>query len=366
VGKLLEVKNLKKHFPVEKGLLLSRLSGHVSAVDDVSFSVGEGETVGLVGESGCGKSTTGRCIVRLLKATDGEIEFEGRDILGLRGAELKEYRRRVQVIFQDPYASLNPRMTVGEIVSEPLKVHKSGTKKEQTDRVRDLLDLVGLNPEHINRYPHEFSGGQRQRIGVARALALEPKLIVCDEPVSALDVSIQAQVVNLLDDLQKELGLAYLFIAHDLSVVRHISDRVAVMYLGKIVETAGWKELYDQPHHPYTQSLLSAVPVPDPHKQRERERIILEGDVPSPIDPPSGCRFHTRCPIARFPKCSEEEPALRQVRPGHEAACHFAKEFPIPVEGGHLHARAGSEAWHAQPATEIDEGTSDTSEGSSA
>lgn len=341
---LLEVKNLIKHFPVEEGVLLSRLGGHVSAVEDVSFEVRESETVGLVGESGCGKSTTGRCIMRLYRPTGGLIEYKGKDVFKMHAGDLKAYRRDVQIIFQDPYASLNPRMTVGEIVSEPLKVHREGTRREQTDRVRNLLDRVGLNAEHINRYPHEFSGGQRQRIGIARALALQPKLIVCDEPVSALDVSIQAQVLNLLEDLQDDFGLAYLFIAHDLSVVRHISDDVVVMYLGKVVEISNWKDLYDRPHHPYTQSLLSAVPVPDPDKQKARERIILEGDVPSPINPPTGCRFHTRCPIAEFPKCSEEVPELREVAPGHRAACHFAKVHPIPVEGGHLHATAGAVA----------------------
>jgi oligopeptide transport system ATP-binding protein len=332
MSELLRVNNLKKYFPVEQGLLTSRLSRKVKAVDDISFTVNEGETLGLVGESGCGKSTTGRCLIRLLDPTDGTVEFAGSDISKLRGRALKAFRRDVQFIFQDPYASLNPRMTIGEIVSEPLVVHAIGTKTERQSQVRDLLETVGLNPEHINRYPHEFSGGQRQRIGIARSLALRPKLIICDEPVSALDVSIQAQVINLLSNLQDEFGLTYIFIAHDLSVVRHISDRVAVMYLGKIVELGDWKNLYDSPHHPYTQSLLSAVPVPDPAKQKSRARIILEGDVPSPIDPPTGCRFHTRCPIAEFPICAEQEPELREVAPGQRAACHFAKPMPIPLD----------------------------------
>jgi len=335
MSELLKVTDLKKHFPVDQGVLSSRIGKKVFAVDGVTFSVNEGETLGLVGESGCGKSTTGRCVMRLLEATSGAIEFEGTDVLKLRGKALKEYRRHVQIIFQDPYASLNPRMTIGEIVSEPMVVHAAGTNGERKSRVQELLDVVGLNPEHINRYPHEFSGGQRQRIGIARALALQPRLIVCDEPVSALDVSIQAQVINLLDKLQDEFDLTYLFIAHDLSVVRHISDHVAVMYLGKIVETGDWKGLYDAPHHPYTQSLLSAVPVPDPAKQKQRQRIILEGDVPSPIDPPTGCRFHTRCPIAQFPKCRDAEPALREIAPGHRAACHFAA--PFPIKGTHMH-----------------------------
>ncbi len=326
---LIEVKHLTKHFHVDQGVIFSRLGKTVKAVEDVSFIVNEGETLGLVGESGCGKSTTGRCINRLLEPSSGQIHFGDIDVRKLKGGDLKRYRREVAFIFQDPYASLNPRMTFGEIMAEPLVIHHMGTRKERQERAKEMLKVVGLNPEHIHRYPHEFSGGQRQRVGIARALMLRPKMIICDEPVSALDVSIQAQIINLLEELQEEFGLTYLFIAHDLAVVRHICDRVAVMYLGKIVEIGGWREVYNSPHHPYTQSLLSAVPVPDPEKQRQRSRIILKGDVPSPIDPPSGCRFHTRCPIAQ-PICSQEEPPLLEVEPGHQAACHFAASCPIP------------------------------------
>jgi oligopeptide transport system ATP-binding protein len=334
---LLQVEGLVKHFHVGQGVILSRLSKTVQAVEGVSFAVNQGETLGLVGESGCGKSTTGRCINRLLEATAGKIEFEDINVRKLHGKLLKAYRREVQFIFQDPYASLNPRMTFGEIMAEPMVIHHIGTKKEREDRCKEMLQTVGLNPEHIHRYPHEFSGGQRQRVGIARALMLRPKMIICDEPVSALDVSIQAQIINLLEELQEEFGLTYLFIAHDLAVIRHICDRVAVMYLGKIVEIGGWREVYNSPHHPYTQSLLSAAPVPDPDKQHERSRIILRGDVPSPIDPPKGCRFHTRCPIAQFPICEEEEPPLKQVADGHQAACHFAKSFPIPTDTPLVH-----------------------------
>ena len=327
---LLQVDGLKKYFHVGQGLITAKFGKSVRAVDDISFEVQEGETLGLVGESGCGKSTTGRCINRLLEPTAGRVRFGEIDVRKLRGKRLKTYRRDVQFIFQDPYASLNPRMTFGEIMAEPLVIHRIGTHKEREDRAKEMLRTVGLSPEHIHRYPHEFSGGQRQRVGIARALMLRPKMIICDEPVSALDVSIQAQIINLLEDLQAEFGLTYLFIAHDLAVIRHICDRVAVMYLGKIVELGGWKEVYNSPNHPYTQSLLSAAPVPDPDKQHHRARIVLRGDVPSPIDPPSGCRFHTRCPIAQFPVCKDVEPPLDQVAIGHRAACHFAKSFPIP------------------------------------
>ena len=327
---LLSVDNLSKDFAADNGILSSRFGAKVSAVKDVSFFINRGETLGLVGESGSGKSTTGRCIIRLIRPTAGTIMLDGVDVQSLKGRDLKNFRKEVQIVFQDPQASLNPRMTIGELVREPLVIHRIGNKEEQIDRVRELLATVGLNPEHINRYPHEFSGGQRQRIGIARALALDPKLIICDEPVSALDVSIQAQVLNLLKELQDERGLTYLFIAHDLGVVQHVSDRVAVMYLGSLVEHGDVSSLYGRPHHPYTQSLLSAIPVPDPNEQRNRRRILLPGDPPSPLDPPSGCRFRTRCPLAQS-ICAEQAPQMREVEPDHFCACHFARENPIQV-----------------------------------
>uniref|UniRef100_A0A7C1FIM9 Dipeptide ABC transporter ATP-binding protein n=1 Tax=Caldilinea aerophila TaxID=133453 RepID=A0A7C1FIM9_9CHLR len=323
---LVEVRNLKMHFPITKGIILQRQVGSIKAVDGIDFSLYRGETLGLVGESGCGKSTTGRAILQLYRPTAGEVIFEGKDLTKTKGEELRKMRRRMQMIFQDPYASLNPRMTVGSIIGEPLEVHGIGkSKKERQERVQELLKIVGLNPYFINRYPHEFSGGQRQRIGIARALAVNPSFIVCDEPISALDVSIQAQIINLLEDLQEEFGLTYLFIAHDLSVVRHISDRIAVMYLGKIVELAERDELYQNPMHPYTQALLSAVPIPDPVIESQRKRIILEGDVPSPANPPKGCRFSTRCPKV-MDICQQEEPPFKDYGGGHYAACFLYEE----------------------------------------
>ncbi|GAB4266419.1 MAG: dipeptide ABC transporter ATP-binding protein [Thermoleophilia bacterium] len=321
-GPLLRVRDLVKRFPITSGVILQRTVGMVHAVEGVSFDLDEGETLGLVGESGCGKTTTGRCILQLYRPTSGSILFEGKELTTLRGRELQAMRRDMQIVFQDPYASLNPRMTVGTIVAEPLVIHHIGTRAERKERVRELLDVVGLNPQFTNRYPHEFSGGQRQRIGLARALALNPKLIICDEPVSALDVSIQAQILNLLEQLQQELGLTYLFIAHNLSVVKHISDRVAVMYLGKIMESAPSAELYDNPAHPYTFMLLSAIPIPDPSVERSRARRVIEGDVPSPVNPPSGCVFHPRCFRAKE-ICAREVPPMEPHGPKHEAACWF-------------------------------------------
>jgi oligopeptide transport system ATP-binding protein len=324
---LLRVEHVRKYFPIRKGVLLQREVARVHAVDDVSFEVRPGETLGLVGESGCGKSTLARCIARLYELTSGSVIFDGRDISRLPRRGLRPVRRGLQMVFQDPYASLNPRKRVGTIISDPLRIHRRGSRDEIKRQVRKLLELVGLSPEHVNRYPHEFSGGQRQRIGVARALALNPKLIIADEPVSALDVSIRAQVINLLDDLQDELSLTYIFIAHDLGVVRHVSDRIAVMYLGKIVEISPAEELYQRPVHPYTEALLSAVPIPDPDLSDQREHIVLEGDVPSPVAPPPGCRFHPRCRYATE-ICSQEEPPLvAHGSPDHVAACHHPLSF---------------------------------------
>jgi oligopeptide transport system ATP-binding protein len=319
---LVEIKDLTMYFPITQGIVVQRHVGDVKAVDGLNFDIRQGETLGLVGESGCGKSTTGRAILQLHRPTRGEVWFEGQNLTQLKGEDLRKMRRKMQMIFQDPYASLNPRMTVGSIIGEPLEVHGLMKGNERRDRVRELLKIVGLNPYFVNRYPHEFSGGQRQRIGVARALAVNPDFIVCDEPISALDVSIQAQVINLLEELQGEFGLTYLFIAHDLSVVRHISDRIAVMYLGKIVELTDREVLYNDPMHPYTQALLSAVPIPDPVIEEKRQRIILEGDVPSPVNPPQGCNFSTRCPRV-MDICHEVDPEFVEHKPGHWSACHL-------------------------------------------
>jgi oligopeptide transport system ATP-binding protein len=342
---LLEVRHVKKYFPIRKGVMQREIA-HVHAVDDVSFAVREGETLGLVGESGCGKSTLGRTVVRLLEPTDGEIVFQGTPIQQLGTRRLRPLRREMQMVFQDPYASLNPRKRVGTIVSDPMRIHDLGSRADQKRRVGEILETVGLSPEHYNRFPHEFSGGQRQRIGIARALALRPKLIVADEPVSALDVSIQSQMLNLLDDLQNELQLTFIFIAHDLGVVRHVSDRIAVMYLGKIVELSPAEELYTKPIMPYTEALLSAVPIPDPDLAEKRERIVLEGDVPSPINPPSGCRFHPRCRYATD-ICQQVEPPLVDYGHGHLAACHH----PLNVDQATLE-RVGVAEQHTPAAAD--------------
>lgn len=323
-GAILLVEDLVKHYPVARGVILQRRAGSVRAVDGVSFSINAGETLGLVGESGCGKTTTGRLILRLIDPTSGSIIFKGEDITQYGPRRMRLIRRKMQVVFQDPYSSLNPRMTVGEIVEEPLQIHGVGSRRDRKKAVKELLEVVGLSPGHASRYPHEFSGGQRQRIGIARALALRPELIVCDEPVSALDVSIRAQIINLLKDLQRDFGLTYLFISHDLSVIRHVSDRIAVMYLGKIVEMAKRESLYEFPAHPYTKTLLESIPIPDP-RQAARRSASVAGEVSSPMDPPTGCRFYPRCPIAA-PRCSAQEPSLREISDGHSVACFLAAE----------------------------------------
>jgi oligopeptide transport system ATP-binding protein len=354
-GPLLQAEHVVKYFPIKRGVLIQREVARVHAVDDVSLEIRKGETIGLVGESGCGKSTLGRCFVRLYELTSGSLIFDGEDITSLSRRDLRPLRRELQIIFQDPYASLNPRKRVGSIVGAPLEIHNIGDRKERKKRVQDLLEKVGLSPEHYNRYPHEFSGGQRQRIGVARALALQPKLVIADEPVSALDVSIQAQVINLLEDIQEEFDLTYVFIAHDLGVVRHVSDRIAVMYLGKIVEISPAEELYERPIMPYTEALLSAVPIPDPRESAARERIVLEGDVPSPINPPSGCRFHPRCRYATE-VCTQIEPPLVDYGNGHLAACHHPLNVDketlarVSVDHEHTPAEADESAKPVQPA----------------
>jgi peptide/nickel transport system ATP-binding protein len=331
-GNLVEVENLKVYFPIKSGIVLDRHVGDIKAVDDVSFEIRRGETLGLVGESGCGKSTVGRAIIRLYKPTAGKVTFDGQDITNLSEVAMRPLRRRMQMVFQDPFASLNPRHSVGRIIGEPIHTHRLASRAAAKARVQELLEIVGLPRDAFSRYPHEFSGGQRQRIGLARAIAVNPDLVVADEPVSALDVSIQAQIINLLEELQKEFSLTYLFIAHDLAVVRHISDRIAVMYLGSIVEISPAAELYERPLHPYTISLLSAVPIPDPEVERARKPILLTGDLPSPANPPGACRFHTRCPFVQPTRCREDVPALRQLGSGHVVACHWAEQ----IEAGHL------------------------------
>ena len=352
---LLAARHLTKYFPIRSGVLVQREIARVHAVDDVSFELRAGETLGLVGESGCGKSTLARCVARLHDLTSGSVTFEGTDISGYSRRQLRPVRRELQVVFQDPYASLNPRKRVGQIIADPLRIHGAGSRTQISARVAELLELVGLSPEHVNRYPHEFSGGQRQRIGVARALALKPKLVIADEPVSALDVSIRAQVINLLDDLQDELGLTYIMIAHDLGVVRHVSDRIAVMYLGKIVEISPAEELYARPVHPYTEALLSAVPIPDPDLSARRQRIVLEGDVPSPIAPPAGCRFHPRCQYATEICKTEEPPLARHGSAGHVAACHHPLDAATASRAGTADgaAPAGSGPDSTSPAAAV-------------
>jgi len=348
VSPLLEVDSLKVYFPITSGILLDRHVGDIKAVDDVSLSIERGDTLGLVGESGCGKSTLGRAILRLYEPTAGRVIFDGQDITHLKESALRPLRRRMQMVFQDPFASLNPRHSVGRIIGEPLRIHSGTDRRSETGaRVRELLSLVGLPPDAVGRYPHEFSGGQRQRIGVARAIALNPELLVCDEPVSALDVSIQAQIINLMEELQTELGLTYLFIAHDLAVVRHISDRIAVMYLGKIVEVAPADDLYVNPLHPYTITLLSSIPIPDPRVERRRQAIRVEGDLPSPANPPAACRFHTRCPFVQPTRCAEDEPLLRSLD-GHFVACHYAED----IKAGRIvpHSSASDSPVRANPA----------------
>ncbi|CAN5844509.1 ATP-binding cassette domain-containing protein [soil metagenome] len=345
---LLEVDSLKVYFPITSGILLDRHVGDIKAVDDVSLSIERGDTLGLVGDSGCGKSTLGRAILRLYEPTAGRVIFDGQDITHLKESALRPLRRRMQMVFQDPFASLNPRHSVGRIIGEPLRIHSGTDRRSETGaRVRELLSLVGLPPDAVGRYPHEFSGGQRQRIGVARAIALNPELLVCDEPVSALDVSIQAQIINLMEELQTELGLTYLFIAHDLAVVRHISDRIAVMYLGKIVEVAPADDLYVNPLHPYTITLLSSIPIPDPRVERRRQAIRVEGDLPSPANPPAACRFHTRCPFVQPTRCAEDEPLLRSLD-GHFVACHYAED----IKAGRIvpHSSASDSPVRANPA----------------
>jgi oligopeptide transport system ATP-binding protein len=351
-GTLLEVRHLVKHFPIKTGVLIDREVGRVRAVDDVSLTVNEGETLGLVGESGCGKSTLCRTILQLLDPTSGSVRFQGREIAGASRRELRPVRRQMQMIFQDPYASLNPRKRVGQIVGDPMRLHGLASGAELKRDVQELLERVGLSPEHYNRLPHEFSGGQRQRIGIARALGLKPKLIVADEPVSALDVSIQAQIINLLDDLQEEFGLTYIFVAHDLGVVRHVSDRIAVMYLGKVVESALAAELYSNPVHPYTVALLSAIPIPDPRENAAREPLVIEGDVPSPADPPPACRFHTRCPWATE-VCREVEPPLRDFGQGRIAACHHPRNVTnLQAKAARVVPESPASAGEPQPETE--------------